>query len=144
MSVRIQGERHIDAPRERVYASLTDPEVVAETVPFVQRCDVKGEGRWTLIVAPPVRFVPAMPVEFEIVEARPHEFARLNAAGGKLGSGAKVDSSFELTEVDGGTLVRFHADLTFTGMLAPAERLLEPLAARQAEKTLDAIERRAG
>ena len=32
------------------------------------------------------------------------------------------------------------AELQFRGALAPVERMLEPLAQRQAERTLDAIE----
>jgi carbon monoxide dehydrogenase subunit G len=55
--------------------------------------------------------------------------------------GADVTSSFDLTEEGTRTRVRFHAELQFRGALAPAERLLEPVAQRQAERTLDAIER---
>jgi len=144
MSVRIEGERLIEATREEVFAALTDPAVVAASMPFVERYDVHGPDAWRLIVKPPVPLVPALPLEFRIVEQRPPEHARLHAKGGKLGSGAEVDSSFELTEQAGGTLVRFRAVLTFSGMLAPAEKLLEPAAERQAQRTLDAIEQRVG
>jgi carbon monoxide dehydrogenase subunit G len=142
MTVRIEGERHIDAPRERVFAALTDPAVVAETIPFVERWETTGADSWRLVVKPPLPLSPALPLDFRIVESRPPGHAKLRAKGGRLGSGAEVESSFELVEQEGGgTLVRFHAELAFTGMLAPAERLLEPIAERQAQKTLAAIER---
>jgi carbon monoxide dehydrogenase subunit G len=142
MAVRIEGERHIDAPRAAVFAALTDPSVVAQTIPFVERCDARGPNKWQLTVKAPLPLVPAIPLDFEIVEQRAPEHARLHAEGRKLGSGAEVDSSFHLTEQSGGTLVRFRAELRFYGALAPLERMLEPVAERQAQKTLAAIEGR--
>jgi carbon monoxide dehydrogenase subunit G len=140
VSVRIQGERHLDAPREEVFAALTDPAVVASTIPFVEGFARRGEDRWKLTVKPPLPIAPALELDFEVVEKRPPEHARLQASGGKLGSGVSVVSSFDLSESSGGTLVRFTAELSFSGVLAPAEKMLEPIAQRQAEKTLDAIE----
>lgn len=142
MSVRLEGERHVDAPRERVYAVLTDPAVVAATIPFVEGFESRGPDRWRLRIKPPVPLTPAIPLDFEVVEKRPPELARLRASGGRMGSGAEVDSSFVLTEEGTGTHVRFRAELTFRGALAPAEKLLEPIAQRQAKKTLDAIEQK--
>ncbi len=144
VSVRVEGERVVAATREEVFAALTDPEVVAETIPFVERCDVRDGDHWALVVKPPLPLARSLRLAFEVVEKRPPAFARLHAAGGGLAGGAEVDSSFELEQRQGGTLVRFRADLSFRGALAPAERLLEPVAQRQAERTLDAIERRVG
>src|SRR5689334_15256278 len=98
MSVRIHGERLIDAPRERVYAALTDPSVVAATVPYVERFEAHGPDEWTLHVKPPLPLAPKLELRFRVVDKQPPERARLHAKGGKLGSGADVDSSFVLTE----------------------------------------------
>jgi carbon monoxide dehydrogenase subunit G len=144
MSVRVQGERLIDAPREEVFAALTDPEVVAQTVPLVEETRVIDANRWELTLRVPLPLAKTLKLAFEVVDKRPPEHARLRAKGGGMLGGADVDSSFDLTEAPGGTLVRFTAELAFRGALAPAEKLLEPVAQRQAEKTLDAIERRVG
>src|SRR4051812_25448811 len=141
MSVRIEGERVIEAPREQVYAALTDPEVVAQTVPLVESFDVKDADHWDMVVRVPLPMAKTLKLSFEVVERRPHEHAGLRAKGGSMIAGASVESRFDLSDAPGGTLVRFKADLSFRGALAPAERLLEPIAQRQAEKTLDAIER---
>lgn len=141
MSVRIEGERLIDAPRERVFEALTDPSVVAATVPLVEKLETRDADHWDLHVKVPLPAAPMLKLSFSIVERRPPERARLNATGGGLMGGAAVDSQFDLAEEGTRTRVRFVADLTFRGALAPAERLLEPVAKRQAERTLDAIER---
>jgi len=144
VSVRIEGERVVDAPREQVFATLVDPEVVMQTVPLVERFEAKDADHWDVILKLPLPLAKPLKLSFEVVEKRPPEHARLRAEGGGLMGGSTVDSSFDLTEVTGGTLVRFRAELTFRGMLAPVEKMLEPVAQRQAEKTLDAIEQRAG
>lgn len=143
MSVRIEGERVVDAPRERVYAALTDPDVVAQTVPLVEHVEVKDEDHWELTVRVPLPMAKTLKLAFDVVERRPPDHARLHAKGGGMLGGADVQSSFELSDAPGGTLVRFRADLSFRGALAPAEKLLEPIAQRQAGRTLDAIEQHA-
>lgn len=143
MSVRIQGERIVDAPREKVYATLVDPEVVMQTVPLVERFEAHDADHWDVVLKLPLPMAKPLKLSFEVVEKRPPEHARLRAEGGGMMGGSTVDSRFDLSEAPGGTLVRFQAELTFRGMLAPVEKMLEPVAQRQAEKTLDAIERRA-
>jgi carbon monoxide dehydrogenase subunit G len=144
VSVRVHGERLIDAPREEVFAALTDPEVVAQTVPLVEETRVIDATHWELTLRVPLPMAKTLKLAFEVVDKRPPEHARLRAKGGGMLGGADVDSSFDLTEAPGGTLVRFTAEIAFRGALAPAERLLEPVAERQAQRTLDAIERRVG
>ncbi len=142
MSVRVEGERVVEATRDEVFAALTDPSVVVQTVPLVESYEAHDADHWDVVVKPPLPLSKPLKLSFEVVEKRPPEFARLHSKGGGPMGGATVESSFRLTEAPGGTLVRFVAELSFHGMLAPAERLLEPVAQRQAEKTLDAIEQR--
>src|SRR4051812_17026285 len=141
MSVRIEGERLIDAPRERVYEALTNPEVVAATVPMVERVDVRDAEHWDLVVKVPLPMAPTLKLSVSVVEKQRPERARLHATGGGFVGGSTVDSKFELAAEGSKTRIHFVADLEFRGALAPAERLLEPTAQRQAERTLDAIER---
>lgn len=144
MTVRIQGERQVDASRERVYAALTDPAVVMKTIPLVERYDVRDADHWDVVVRLPLPLAPSLKLVFEVVEKRPPEHAKLCSGGGGMIGGADVVSTFELSEQAGGTLVRFHAEISFRGALSGLERMLEPVAKRQSEKTLDAIEQRAG
>ena len=143
MSVRIEGERLVEASREQVYATLIDPEVVMQTVPLVEKFEARDADHWDVTLKLPLPMSKPLKLSFEVVEKRPPEHARLRAEGGGMMGGATVESNFDLTEQPGGTLVRFRAELSFRGMLAPIEKMLEPVAQRQAEKTLDAIEQRA-
>jgi hypothetical protein len=140
MSVHIEGERVVDAPRAEVYAALTDPDVVAQTVPLVEDMRVIDADHWEMTVRVPLPMAKTMKLAFEVVERRPPDHAMLRAKGGGLMGGASVESTFDLSDAPGGTLVRFRADLSFRGALAPAEKLLQPIAQRQAARTLDAIE----
>ena len=144
MSVRVEGERVVEATRDEVFAALTDPSVVVQTVPLVESYEAHDADHWDVVVKPPLPLSRPLKLSFEVVEKRPPEYARLRASGGKLGSGADVDSNFVLTEEGTGTHVRFHALISFRGALAPAEKLLEPVAQKQAQKTLDAIEAKTG
>ena len=141
MTVRIEGERVIEASREEVFRALVDPDVVVQTVPLVERYEAKDVDHWDVVVRVPLPLAKPLRLSFEVVEKRPPEHARVRSSGGSAMGGAAVESSFDLREVPGGTHVRFVAELRFHGMLAPAEKLLEPVAQRQAGKTLDAIER---
>jgi carbon monoxide dehydrogenase subunit G len=144
VSVRVEGERFIEAPRERVFAALTDPATVLGTVPLVERFDRKDEDHWDVVFKIPLPMMPSLKLSFEVLEKRPPEHAKLRAKGGSMVGGADVISSFDLKEQSGGTLVRFHAEMAFRGALAPLEKMLEPVAQRQSQRTLDAIERKAG
>ncbi|MDR7523256.1 MAG: SRPBCC domain-containing protein [Armatimonadota bacterium] len=46
MALRFQGSLAIHAPRDRVWAFLTDPQAVARCLPDVQRLEVLEEGKF--------------------------------------------------------------------------------------------------
>jgi carbon monoxide dehydrogenase subunit G len=134
----VEGERRFAAPPERVFALLTDPDVVASAMPAVRSHSVIDADHWVAKVKPPLPFAPNLTVRFEVLDRRPPEHAALHAHGG----GADVTSTFDLTAEDGGTLMRWRSEIRLSGVLS---RLgghgLEAVAQRQAVRTLDAVER---
>ena len=92
----VSGERRFEAPRERVFALLVDPEVIAAAMPAVREVDVADADHWQATVKPPFPLAPSITIRFEVVERRPPAHASLRAHGG----GADVRSTFEL-EVEG-------------------------------------------
>lgn len=137
----VEGERRFDAPPQRVYELLTDPEVIASAIPAVQGHEVIDVDHWQAKVKPPLRFAPGVTIRFEVLDRRPPEHARLHAHGG----GADVTSTFDLVADEGGTLMRWRTDLELAGLLARfAGHGLDGIAERQAVRTLDAVERRLG
>ncbi|HVC86607.1 MAG TPA: SRPBCC family protein [Gaiellaceae bacterium] len=134
----VEGQRTFSAAPERVFALLTDPDVIASAMPAVRGHTVLSEDRWEAKVKPPLPFAPSVTIHFEVLDRRSPEHAALRAHG----AGADVTSTFDLTAVDGGTLMRWRTELHFSGLLARfGGHGLEPVAHRQATRTLDAVER---
>jgi hypothetical protein len=139
--VQVEGERVIDAPRERVFDALTDADVVASSIPVIRSHREVDDDHWEAKIKPPLPFAPSVTIRFEVTERRPPEHAAIRTHGG----GADVISSFDLeTDGDGRTRIRWRAQIALHGILAAfGGHGLEPVARRVADHTLDAIARRA-
>jgi carbon monoxide dehydrogenase subunit G len=134
----VRGEREFEAPRERVFALLADPDVVCSAIPAVRSHRVVDADHFDAKVKLPLPLAPSITIRFEILARRPNEHAALRAHGG----GADVVSTFDLHEHDGGTLMYWQAELEVAGVLGRlAGHGLDGVAVRQAERTLDAVER---
>jgi carbon monoxide dehydrogenase subunit G len=132
------GERWFAAPPERVFALLTDPDVVASAMPAVRGHTVIDADHWRAKVKPPLPFAPNLTIRFEVLDRREPEHAALHAHGG----GADVTSTFDLAPDGEGTLMHWRTEIKLSGLLSrfggPG---LEAVAQRQAARTLDAVER---
>lgn len=134
----VTGERRFAAPRERVFALLTSPDVIASAMPAVRSHQVIDADRWRAKVKPPLRLAPSLTIHFEVVDRREPDHAALRAHG----SGVDVISTFDLEDDAGATLMRWRTELHLSG---PLDRIagpgLDAVAHRQATRTLDAVER---
>jgi carbon monoxide dehydrogenase subunit G len=134
----VSGERRFDAPPERVFRLLTDPEVIASAMPAIRRHTVIDADHWEAKVKPPLRFVPALTIHFEVLDRREPTHAGMRAHGG----GADVSSTFDLAPDGDGCLMSWRTELSLTGPLGHfAGHGLDGIARRQAERTLDAVDR---
>jgi carbon monoxide dehydrogenase subunit G len=134
--VHIEGEKHFDAPPDEVYRALTDPDELGHAFPAIERVDA-SESEWTVIVRPPVPggFRLKFSVHFE--ELREPEHARLRAWGKSLGGRISVDSSFNLAPDDGGTVMRWSAEVDAAGIFSGlGSQSLGPIAKQQADRAL--------
>jgi carbon monoxide dehydrogenase subunit G len=134
----VRGERLFAAPRERVFALLADPDIVCSAIPAVRSHRLVDDDHFEAKVKAPVPLAPSVTIRFEVLERRPSEHAAIHAHGG----GANVTSTFDLHEHEDGTMMYWLADFEIAGVLG---RLvghgLDGVAARQAARTLDAVER---
>lgn len=134
----VSGERVFAAPPERVFALLTDPNVVATALPGVRGHTVVDADHWEAKVKPPFPLAPSVTIRFEVRERRAPEHAALQAHGG----GADVRSTFDLESVPEGTRMRWRTELALSGLLGRfAGPGLDAIAQRQAGRMLDAVER---
>jgi carbon monoxide dehydrogenase subunit G len=141
--VRIEGERTFAAPPPAVFEALTDPELLAGMVPGVERVEVESADRWNATVASPLGRGPSLPLRFELHERRPPERAGLRAKGGRMGAKIAVATGFDLAEAPEGTRMRWSAEISLGGLLRALDGPgFEPVARRQAEKSLDRLAQR--
>ena len=141
--MRIDGERTFGAPRDAVFEALTDPELLAGMVPGVESVEVETPERWSACVTSPLGKGPSLAMAFRLVECRAPEYAGLRATGGRLGAKIEVASDFALEEGAGTTCMLWRAEIRLGGVLRVLDGPgFEPIARRQAEKSLDRLAQR--
>ena len=134
----VNGERRFEATPERVFALLIDPDIVVKAMPAVHSHRELGPDSFEARVKAPIPFAPSPRIHFEVVDKRPPHHATMRAHG----PGADVSSTFDLEADGSGTIMRWVTELHLHGLLGVlAVGGLDALARRQAERSLDAVER---
>ncbi len=126
--MHLEGTVTVNAPRESVWAYLTDPHKVSECAPGVESVDVVIPGHQFRATAAvgfgsiKVRFTG----DVEWLELEAPNRARMKAHGNAPGSAADVFSEMQLSDgANGGTELRWTADITVVGQIASlAARLM--------------------
>ena len=140
--MNVSGEKRFEAPRERVWNVLNSPESMAKTMPGVEGFEVHDERHWTANVKVPLGLGGLrMKINFEKLEEREPEFARLSAKGEGVGAIMNMQTSFELAEEDGGTLMKWAADVSIAGPVGSmGQRVLQPIINQQVGNVLRSLE----
>ena len=138
----VQGERIFDAPRATVWQVLSDPASMAATMPGVESFDVHDERRWTANVKIPLGLGGLkMKIDMDKTNEREPEFAELDIKGKGVGAMLSMKTSFELSEVDGGTAMKWAADVKLAGPVGSmGQRVLQPIVNQQVEHVLNALD----
>jgi uncharacterized protein len=141
--VKVEGERQFAAPRAKVWEVLNDPSRMAKTMPGVESFDVQDDRHWRAHVKIPLGMGGLrMSVDFEKTEAREPEFAKLHAKGNGVGAIMNMDTSFRLSEQEGGTRMKWEADVHILGPVASmGQRVLQPIVNQQVSNVLSALDR---
>jgi carbon monoxide dehydrogenase subunit G len=138
-AVHIEGQRRFEAPPEAVYAALTDPDAMAEAFSAIERIDAEAD-EWRMTVKPPLPGGFRLRFSVRLQDLREPDHARLFAWSKSIGGRLTVDSAFDLEAVDGGTLMRWTAEIDAAGILSGlGSQALGPAATRQAERALDRL-----
>jgi uncharacterized protein len=141
--MNVAGERTFAAPRSAVWAVLNDPASMAKTMPGVQSFDVHDEKRWTANVKIPLGLGGLkMKIDMTKTEEREPEFAQLRIKGTGVGAMLSMETSFELSDAGGGTLMKWAADVKLAGPVGSmGQRVLQPIVNQQVEHVLTALDR---
>src|SRR5919198_6215133 len=145
--MKVEGEREFAAPLGTVWEVLNDPSRMAKTMPGVESFDVHDDRHWRANVKIPLGLGGLkMSIEFEKLEERLHEHAKLHAKGTGVGALLRMTTSFDLADADGGgTAMKWEADVSVAGQVgAMGQRVLQPIVNQQVGQVLAALEKRVG
>ena len=140
--MKVEGEKRFEAPRATVWRVLNSPEAMAATMPGVEGFDVHDDRHWTANVKIPLGLGGLrMKINFEKVEEREPEYAELSAKGQGVGAIMNMQTSFELAEADGGTNMKWAADVSIAGPVGSmGQRVLQPIVNQQVGNVLRSLE----
>ena len=140
--MKVEGERQFTASRATVWEVLNDPARMAKTMPGVESFDVQDDRHWRAHVKIPLGMGGLrMSVDFEKTEEREPEFAKLHAKGNGVGAIMNMDTAFHLSEQDGGTHMKWEADVHILGPVASmGQRVLQPIVNQQVTNVLSALD----
>jgi uncharacterized protein len=141
--MNVSGEREFAAPREAVWRVLNDPASMARTMPGVESFDIHDDKRWTANVKIPLGLGGLkMKIDMEKIDERVPEHAALQIKGNGVGAMLNMQTSFDLSENGGGTLMKWAAEVKIAGPVGSmGQRVLQPIVNQQVAHVLAALER---
>ena len=140
--MKIDGSYTINAPRDLVWRSLLDPNVLSKTIPGCEKLTATGENRYTAVVKAGVGAIKGtFTSDIALSDIDPgNGYTLVSKAKAPVGF---VEGSGRVTLEDGNdgkpTIVKFTGDVMMGGMLASVAGRLFEAAARK--NTDDMFER---
>ena len=139
----IESEFTFDAPREVLYDGLHDPEILSGALPgtlLELTAEDRYEGEMEVSVGPvtAARFTVVVELKDKV---RPERFNMHVDGKGKAGF-VKGIANVAFEELDGGTLMKYRADLQVGGRVASVgQRLLDSVGKSMSKQGLEAVSR---
>lgn len=118
MKLHLDGSNSINAPRERVYGLLTDPNFIAKAIPDAEDVRVLDGSSLEAKVKLKVSLVSStMKVKMSIGRTEPPAKATMTVEGAGSGSRLKVSTLFDLSG-DTSSTMNWSADAEITGVMS--------------------------
>jgi len=140
--VNVSGERTFAASRSDVWRVLNDPASMAKTMPGVESFAVHDDRRWTANVKIPLGLGGLqMKIDMDKVEEREPEFAKLKIRGRGVGAMLNMETSFRLSDAQGGCAMHWSAEVRIAGPVGSmGQRVLQPIVNQQVAHVLAALD----
>jgi carbon monoxide dehydrogenase subunit G len=127
----LDGSHLFRAPRDRVWALLTDPAVLARATPGCERLEPVGPDEFDATLSVGVAAVKGTyQGRLAITDKKPPEGYTLRVEGSGRPGFVKGEGRLALTEQDGGTLVTITGEAQVGGLIAAVGQRLMGAAAR--------------
>ncbi|HEY0443576.1 MAG TPA: carbon monoxide dehydrogenase subunit G [Candidatus Limnocylindrales bacterium] len=141
--MQFEGTVEIAAPRERVWAFVTDPNQVGSCGPGVDTIDVIDATHFKATAKVGIGFISArFVVNLELAEQAPPDRALIRAHGQAPGSAVDATAEMRLSDgsAPGSTRMDWRADVAIAGALASVgSRLIDGTADKMIGQTFDCI-----
>jgi carbon monoxide dehydrogenase subunit G len=138
----LDGEHTFNGPRQTVWNLLQDPEVLAKAMPGARRLTRTGDGTYEGVIRIGVGPVTAAEWTLNVAirePVEPESYIMQVDSKGALGF-TRGTATVNLDEAEGGTRMRYHADLSIGGKVASVgQRLLDQVARMMTKQGLDAL-----
>ena len=138
----VDGEHTFPGPRQTVWDLLQDPEVLSKAMPGARKLHLTGDGTYEGVIRIGVGPVTAAEWSLNVAlkdRVEPASYVMHVDGKGALGF-TRGSATVNLDEVDGGTRMRYHADLSVGGKVAGVgQRLLDQVAKMVTRQGLDAL-----
>jgi hypothetical protein len=117
--MKIEGSHEIPAPRERVWAAFLDPDTLAQALPNCERLEAIGEGEYRAVMKIGVGPIKGtFEGKVRLSDLEPPRRYRMAVEGSGPPGFVRGEAAMELSEVEGGTRVRYDADVQVGGLVA--------------------------
>lgn len=127
------GEEFFRAPPEKIYALVTDPQSLVQTIPDLASHEILPDGTLKCVVTPGFSFVRGrMEVTMSVTEKAPPRSAAMRATSSGIGMQFTVASKLNLAPHEGGTKLIWEAQVVeMKGLVATLSGGLIRAAAEQ-------------
>ena len=140
--MKVEGVKEFDAPAAVVWDVLMDPARMAQLLPGVESFEVQDEDHWSAAVKVPLGMGGLkLKFQFEQLEKRPIEYAKLSSKGQGVGAIVNMLTEFHLEPDGERTTMRWEADVRVAGPIGSmGQRVFQPIVNQQVTNVLDALE----
>ena len=140
--MKIEGTQELRAPRECVYAALTDPQVLQRCIPGCESLEKTGDDAYAITIKAGIGAIKGtFKGNVRLEDMRDPEHYRI-VVDGKGGPGfVKGSGDFDLAEDAGGTLIRYTGEMHVGGAIAGiGQRMIEGAAKMMASRFFSTLE----
>ena len=144
--MKIQGTHDIQAPRDRVFAALIDPQVLQRCIPGCESLDQTADNTYVATMKAGVGAVKGTfkgSVRLEDIQSPSHYRMIVDGKGGP--GFVKGTGVFDLAENSGATAIAYTGEMLVGGVIASVgQRMIEAAAKMLAGKFFTELEKQIG
>ena len=140
--MKLEGTHYLNAPRDRVYEALVDPEVLQRCIPGCERLEKTAENTYSATIRTGIGAIKGVFTgTVRLEDMRPPEHYRIVVEGKGAPGFLKGSGNLDLEEQGEGTLIRYTGDLQLGGTLASVgQRMIQASAKMMASQFFTALE----